>query len=138
MTLVSRSMPPRTRHWRRPGSCFPNPGQSIRISVIYGVLAKTPDVLSGGGLVGQYKTGIVAVGYLGSKKTQLIEASRSRLREKAIKNAKVRIALAGREVGDYTQDQLEIIVNDEEEKLVGKLKQSGVAVVLIGLGLGWF
>ncbi len=92
----------------------------------------------GGGLVGPHKTGITVVGYLGSKKTQLIEASRFRLREKAIKNAKVRIALAGREIGDYTQDQLEIIVNDEEEKLVGKLKQSGVAVVLIGLGPGWF
>ena len=78
------------------------------------------------------------MGYFGSKKTQAIEAYRSRLRDKAIKNAKVRIALAGKEVSDYTQDQLEIIVNDEEEKLVGKLKQSGFAVVLVGLGLGWF
>lgn len=41
-------------------------------------------------------------------------------------------------MSDYTQDQLEIIVNDEEEKLVGKLKQSGFGVVLVGLGLGWF
>ena len=78
------------------------------------------------------------MGYIGSKKTQVIEAYRSRLRDKAIKNAKVRIALAGKEVSDYTQDQLEIIVNDEEEKLVGKLKQSGFGVVLVGLGLGWF
>ena len=46
--------------------------------------------------------------------------------------------LAGKKVSDYTQDQLEIIVNDEEEKLAGKLKQSGFGVVLVGLGLGWF
>ena len=76
--------------------------------------------------------------YFGDKKAQLIDGYRSRLREKAIKNAKVRIALAGKEVSEYTQDQLEIIVQAEEEKLAGKLKQSGLAVVLVGLGLGWF
>ena len=78
------------------------------------------------------------MGYFGTKKTQAVQAYRTRLRDKAIKNAKVRIALVGKEVGDYTQDQLEIIVKDEEEKLLGKLKQSGLAVVLVGLGLGWF
>ena len=76
--------------------------------------------------------------YIADKKLQMVETYRSRIREKAIKNAKVQIALAGKEVGDYTEDQLEIIVQAEEEKLVGKLKQSGLAVVLVGLGLGWF
>ena len=76
--------------------------------------------------------------FIGDKKAQLVDSYRSRIREKAIKNAKVQIALAGKEVGDYTQDQLEIIVQAEEEKLAGKLKQSGLAVVLVGLGLGWF
>ena len=42
---------------------------------------------------------------------------RLRIRERAIKKAKVRIALHGRKVDDLSEDDLEIIVADEEQKI---------------------
>lgn len=57
---------------------------------------------------------------------------RHKLREKAIERSKVRIALAGRKVEDFDQDELEIIVREEEEKLRNQLLGSvGVAALLV-------
>jgi hypothetical protein len=68
-------------------------------------------------------------------KEHLLDKYRSRIREKAILQAKSRIALAGRQVRDFAQDQLEIIVFEEEEKIKSKLRQSGLIAILITLGL---
>jgi hypothetical protein len=46
----------------------------------------------------------------------------SALREKAIEKAKVRIALSGKLTKDLTEDELEIIVNDEVQAIKSKYK----------------
>ena len=69
------------------------------------------------------------------QKDRLIGSFRSKIRERAIENAKVQIALQNRTIDEYAPEQLEIIVRDEEEKIVRKLKGSALVVVLIYLGL---
>ena len=72
------------------------------------------------------------------KKDRIIAKQRQRIREKAISNAKARIALHGKTIGDYDQEQLEIIVQKEEEKIIQGLKSSALYGVLVVLGLGYF
>lgn len=72
------------------------------------------------------------------KKDQLIGKQRARIREKAISNAKARIALHGKKAEDYDQEQLEIIVQKEEEKILQGLKNSALYGLLVVLGLGYF
>ena len=57
------------------------------------------------------------------------------IRERAITQAKARIALSERNFDDFTEDELEVIVQDEEGKVKGNLKQSAVVAALIVLGL---
>ena len=72
---------------------------------------------------------------LGEAKGGLMDRFRSKIRERAITQAKARIALSERNFEDFTENELEIIVQDEEEKVKGSLKQSAVVAVLIVLGL---
>ena len=72
------------------------------------------------------------------KKDRIINSQRQRIREKAISNAKARIALHGKSTTDYDQEQLEIIVQKEEEKIIRSLKNSALYGVLVVLGLGYF
>lgn len=72
---------------------------------------------------------------LGAVKDGLTGRFRSKIRERAITQAKARIALSERNFEDFTEDELEIIVQDEEQKVKGSLKQSAVVAVLIVLGL---
>ena len=60
---------------------------------------------------------------------------RGALREKAIARAKAEIALAGKYVGDYDQEQLEVIVAAEERKIVEKYRNSAFVVALLAFGL---
>jgi hypothetical protein len=73
--------------------------------------------------------------WLTSSKNQLQDKYRNALREKAIAQAKVEIALAGKRVTDYDQDQLEIIVKAEEDKLKEKYRNSAFVLLLLALGL---
>ncbi|MGB2359746.1 MAG: dihydrouridine synthase [Porticoccaceae bacterium] len=61
-----------------------------------------------------------------------------RLREKAIARAETRILLAGRKPADFSPDELEIVVQEEEAKVKGELKEKGVLALLALLGLSWF
>ena len=70
-----------------------------------------------------------------TQKERLIGRFRGKIRERAIDNAKVQIALQNRTIDEYAPEQLEIIVKDEEDKIIRKLKGSALAVVLIYLGL---
>lgn len=72
---------------------------------------------------------------LGEVKNGLVGRYRSRIRERAITQAKARIALSNRAIDEFTEDELEIIVRDEEEKVKGSIKQSAVVAALIVLGL---
>ena len=60
---------------------------------------------------------------------------RSKIRERAITQAKARIALSERKFEDFSEDELEVIVKDEEDKVKRSIKQSGVVALLITLGL---
>jgi len=73
--------------------------------------------------------------WLTTKKQNILDKYRSVIREKAIEAAKVEIALAGREVEDYTEDQLEIIVKAQEDKIVQRYRNSTLVVVLLALGI---
>jgi len=74
--------------------------------------------------------------FYSSRKERVLFECRSRIREKAIRQAKARIALAGRKVEDFDSDELEIIVQDEEVKVTDKLKHSCILGLLILIGLG--
>ncbi|MEZ5501194.1 MAG: hypothetical protein R3E50_00555 [Halioglobus sp.] len=72
---------------------------------------------------------------IGELKEGLAGKFRSRIRERAITQAKARIALSQKKLEDFTEDELEIIVHDEEQKVKSSLKQSAVVALLITLGL---
>jgi hypothetical protein len=73
--------------------------------------------------------------WLTRQKEGLQQRYRRALREKAIEQAKVEIALAGKRVSDYDEDQLEIIVKAEEDKILEKYRNSAFVVLLLALGL---
>jgi len=75
------------------------------------------------------------MGKLGELRDGVLDRYRSRIRERAITQAKARIALSGRNFDEFTESELEVIVRDEEEKVKGSLKQSAVVAALIILGL---
>jgi len=60
------------------------------------------------------------------------------IREKAIKRAETRIVLAGRKPEDFSPDDLEVVVYEEEMKLKSEIKEKGLFAVLALLGLSWF
>ena len=69
------------------------------------------------------------------KKQGLIAKYRLIIREKAIAQAKVEISLAGKKNEDYDQEQLEIIVKAEEDKIIRRYKNSSLVLLLLALGL---
>lgn len=73
--------------------------------------------------------------WLAARKTAVQDKYRHVLREKAIARAKVEIALAGKHVSDYDQDQLEVIVAAEEKKLLEKYRNSAFVIALLALGI---
>lgn len=68
-------------------------------------------------------------------KDRMLGKYQSKVRERAITQAKARIALSEKKLEDFSEDELEIIVKDEEDKVKRSLKQSAVVAVLITLGL---
>lgn len=73
-----------------------------------------------------------------SKKEQVLDKYRMRIREKAIANAKASIALVGKRIENYDEDQLEIIVQKEEQDIIQNYKSSMLFGVLAVLGIGYF
>jgi|APSaa5957512535_1039671.scaffolds.fasta_scaffold106783_3 hypothetical protein len=73
--------------------------------------------------------------WLTTRKAGVVDKYRAVIREKAIDQAKVEIALAGKEVTDYNAEQLEIIVKDQEDKIIQKYKNSTIVVFLLALGI---
>ena len=76
--------------------------------------------------------------HVSNRKERVLDAYRLKIREKAISNAKAEIALAGKRVEDYDQDQLEVIVQKEEEKIIQKYRDTALFGVLAMLGIGYF
>ena len=58
------------------------------------------------------------------------------LREKAISKAKTRILIAGRKPEEFTQEDLEVIVREEEDEIKNNLKQKGLLAIAAAFGFG--
>lgn len=67
-----------------------------------------------------------------------ITAYRTFVRDKAISRAQTRILLAGKKAHDFTEEELEIIVKEEEDKIKGNIKEKGLLAVLAALGYNLF
>ena len=70
--------------------------------------------------------------------TRIPQRYHSALREKAIKRAETRIIIAGRTPDDFTPEDLEIVVQEEEDKLKSEIKEKGLLAVLALFGLSIF
>lgn len=69
------------------------------------------------------------------KKLKLIEKARSRIRETAIDNAKKRLALENMPVDRLSPEEREALVDEEETKIIERLKKGSLVAVAIALGL---
>lgn len=58
------------------------------------------------------------------------------IRNKAIDRARTRIIVAGRKVEDLSEEDLEVVVAEEEEKLITNYKEKGLLAIIGILGLG--
>lgn len=70
--------------------------------------------------------------------TRLPNKVKASIRDKAIDRARTRILLAGREASDFNDEELEIIVKEEEDKLYSGYKEKGALALLGLLGLGFW
>lgn len=59
----------------------------------------------------------------------------SHIREKAIKRAKERIESVGKETDEFTPEELETIVHDEEQRIYSEIKTLGLKAALAALGV---
>jgi len=61
-----------------------------------------------------------------------------KIREKAILSTKVRLAENHKTFNDFSDDELEIIIADEERKIIDDLKNKSLVAALAFLGLNFF
>ena len=73
-----------------------------------------------------------------NKINAVLEKYSDLIRERAITQAKAKIASNGKEIKDFTEEQLEIIVVEEEYQIKSKLKNSTFMSVLAFFGLSTF
>ena len=64
--------------------------------------------------------------------------ARERLREKALSRTHARLVISGVDIDTLSDDDLEIIIRDEENKLVDEYKSKGIIALLALLGISWF
>jgi len=60
---------------------------------------------------------------------------REKIRDKAISRAETRILIAGKKAEDFSEDELEIIVREEEQNIYSSIKTKGLLAALSVLGL---
>ncbi|MEA1920841.1 MAG: hypothetical protein U9N52_13455 [Campylobacterota bacterium] len=66
------------------------------------------------------------------------EKIRLNIRSRAIENAKVTIILADRDINTLSEDDLEIIIADEERKIIDKMKSMSIVGILAFFGISLF
>ncbi len=66
------------------------------------------------------------------------ESIRLKIRKRAIENAKVTITLAQKDINTFSEDELEIIIADEERKVIDKIKSMSVMGILAFFGISIF
>lgn len=79
-----------------------------------------------------------AFDYPAIKSRKLKDLVKNKIREKAILSTKARIAEHHKTFDDYTDDELEIIISDEERKIKDDLKTKTLVGALALLGLDFF
>ena len=72
------------------------------------------------------------------KSNKLKDAVNSKIREKAVLATKARLAENHKTFNDYSDEQLEVIIADEERKIIDDLKTKSLVVALAALGLNFF
>ncbi len=75
------------------------------------------------------------IGYL-PKRVQ--QSFRIRLRERALLRTRARLVESAVEIEKLSDEELEIIIRDEEDKLLGEYKSKGLIALLALLGISWF
>jgi len=60
-----------------------------------------------------------------------------KIRDKAISRTETRILIAGKKIDDFNEEELEVIVKEEEDKLKQQLKEKGLMALVMVLGMGW-
>ena len=75
------------------------------------------------------------IGYL-PKRVQ--QSFRIRLRERALLRTRARLVENAVEIEKLSDEELEIIIRDEEDKLLGEYKSKGLIALLALLGISWF
>jgi hypothetical protein len=78
---------------------------------------------------------IEKVSYL-PRKTQ--ERFYARLRDKALIRTRARLVESGVDINRLSDEDLEVIIADEEDKLIGEYKSKGLVALLALLGISWF
>ena len=63
---------------------------------------------------------------------------RGYIREKAIDSARTRILIAGSDPMQFSQEDLEIVVREEEDKIKRSIREKGLLAVLAFFGLNFF
>ncbi len=61
-----------------------------------------------------------------------------KLREKALLRTRARLIESGVEIEKLSDEELEVIIADEEDKLIGEYKSKGLIALLALLGISWF
>ena len=69
------------------------------------------------------------------KKLRQFEKARGRIRERAIDNVKKRLALENMPVDRLSPEEREALVDEEETKIIDKLKKGSLVAVAVALGL---
>jgi len=59
------------------------------------------------------------------------------IREKAINRARTRIIVAGNDPRNFSQEDLEVVVKEEEDKIKSSIKEKGLLAVLALFGLNF-
>lgn len=72
------------------------------------------------------------------KSQQLKDAINLKIREKAILSTKARLVENHKTFDDFSDEELEIIIADEERKIIDDLKTKSLVVALAALGLNFF
>jgi hypothetical protein len=66
------------------------------------------------------------------------EKIRLKIRKRAIENAKITIILAQKDINTFSEEDLEIIIADEERKVIDKIKSMSVMGLLAFFGITLF
>jgi len=70
--------------------------------------------------------------------TSIKDKIRLKIRQRAIESAKATIILSGLDINELSEEELEIIVAEEERKLLDKIKGMSIVGILAFFGVSFF